>query len=85
MMAAVVDYDLGDELRGRRYYLAEAWRDCRNFWYLNGPADGTDGAEDVGCDGDIHGTANFMLVRMFLYDRLPIYLRTNKNTVVDKL
>ena len=24
--------------------------------YLNGPADGTNGAEDIGCDWDVHCT-----------------------------
>ena len=35
-------------------------------WYLNGPADGTDGAEDVGCDWDVHGAVRSTLARMIL-------------------
>lgn len=53
-MAAVVDYDLGNQLRKGVIVLAEGTR-MAGSWYLHGPADGTDCAEDVGCDWDVHG------------------------------
>lgn len=69
MMAAVVDYDLGYQLGGFVIVLL-GHAAIAGRWYLNGPADGTNGAENVGCDWDVHRTFNLTLVRMILRIRL---------------
>lgn len=69
MMAAVVDYDLGYQLGGFVIVLL-AHAAIAGRWYLNGPADGTNGAENIGCDWDVHRTFNLTLVRINLRIRL---------------
>ena len=68
MVAAVVDDDLGYQLRGRGVIDSLRHAGLVGSWYLNGPADGTDSAEDVGCDWDVHGTARSTLGRSILCD-----------------
>lgn len=69
MMAAVVDDDLGYQL-GRFVIVLLGHAAIAGRWYLNGPADGTNGAENVGCDWDVHHTLSLTLVRMILRIRL---------------
>ena len=54
-MAAIVDYDLGDQLQGSCHCPAKACPGIVGSWYLHGPANGPEGAENVGCYRYIHG------------------------------
>lgn len=69
MMAAVVDYDLGYQLQGGVIVLQRHAGIARG-WYLNRPADSTDGAENIGCDWDVHDAVSQSLIYMILCDNI---------------
>ena len=53
-MAPAIDYDLGYQLSGGVVIHVLTHAGIAGSRYLNRPADGTDGAEHIGCNWNIH-------------------------------
>ena len=75
-MAPAVDYDLGYQLRGGGgviHVLKHAG--IAGNRYLHGPADGADGAENIGCDWNVHIAVDPKSLHMVLYTRIQYEVR----------
>ena len=79
MMTAVVDYNLGYQLRMVVIALLRQTV-TTGIRYLNGPADGADGAEHIGCDGHVHGNVGSTFVCTITY----VHVNLKKKIIVMK-
>ena len=62
MMAAIVDNDLGNKLKREDITALLRHAKIAGSWYLNGPADSTNSAEDIGCNWNVHITVKSIAI-----------------------
>ena len=69
MMAAIVDNNLGDKLKREDITVLLRHAEIAGSWYLNGPADSTDSAEDIGCNWNVHITIDSIVIHINFSDQ----------------